>query len=42
VLKNNIWMENKHRTWWRKCTDESVCLCTQMSGSNLIEGIWCG
>jgi len=29
---------NKHRTWWRKCTDERACLCTQMSGSNLIEG----
>jgi len=22
--------------------DESACLCTQMSGSNLIEGIRCG
>ena len=32
----------KHRIWWRKCTDESACLCTQMSGSNLIEGFWCG
>jgi len=33
---------NKHRTWWRKCTDERACLCTQMSGSHLTEGIWCG
>ena len=24
-----------------KCTGESACLCTQMSGSNLSEGIWC-
>jgi len=21
---------------------EIGCLCTQMSGSNLVEGIWCG
>jgi len=21
---------NKHRTWWRKCTDERACQCTQM------------
>jgi len=21
---------NKRRTWWRKCTSESACLCTQM------------
>jgi len=33
---------NKHRTWWRKCTAESACPCTQMKGLNLIEGIWCG
>jgi len=26
----------------KKCTDESASLCTQMTGSNLIEGIWCG
>jgi len=26
---------NKRRTWWRKCTGESACLCAQMSGSNL-------
>jgi len=25
VRKTNI-----HRTWWRKCTDESARLCTQM------------
>jgi len=21
---------NKRRTWWRKCTGETACLCTQM------------
>jgi len=21
---------NERRTWWRKCTGESTCLCTQM------------
>jgi len=21
---------NERRTWWRKCTGESACLCTQM------------
>jgi len=21
---------NQRRTWWRKCTGESTCLCTQM------------
>jgi len=24
----------------KKYTDESACLCAQMSGSNIIEGIW--
>jgi len=33
---------NKHRPWWNKCADERPCLCTQMSGWNLTEGIWCG
>jgi len=36
VLKNNSWRSNKDnekktnegRTWWRKCTGESACLCT--------------
>jgi len=53
VLRNNSWTSNKHnekktkktnehRTWWRKCTGETACLCTQMSGSNLSEGFWCG
>ena len=32
---------NERRTL-RKCTGESACLCTQMSGSNLSEGNWCG
>jgi len=27
---STIRKKNKHRTWWRKCTDESACLCTQM------------
>jgi len=34
VLKNNTWKlvstirkTNKHGTWWRKCTNESACLC---------------
>jgi len=33
-LKNNTWKlvstirkTNKHGTWWRKCTNESACLC---------------
>jgi len=26
---------NKHRRWWSKFTDESSCLYTQISGSNL-------
>jgi len=26
----------------KKGTSESACLCAQMSGSNLSEGIWCG
>jgi len=26
---------NKHTAWWRKCADESACVCIQMSGSNL-------
>jgi len=26
---------SKQRTWWSKLTDESACLCTQMSGLNL-------
>ena len=33
---------NKHKPRWRKCIEESACQCTQMSGSNLIEGLWCG
>jgi len=27
---NTFRKTNKHRTWWRKCTDERACLCTQM------------
>ena len=49
VLRNNSWTSNGHnekknkktserRTWWRICTGETACLCTQMSGSNLSEG----
>jgi len=25
----------ERRTWWRKCTGETACLCTQTNGSNL-------
>jgi len=25
-----IRQRNKHRTWWRKCTNERACLCTQI------------
>ena len=39
---NTMRKTNKHITWGRKCTDESACLCKQMSGPNLVEGIWCG
>ena len=37
--KNKNKKTNEHRTWWRKYTGETACLCTQMSGSNLSEGI---
>jgi len=39
---NTVSKTNKHRTRWRKFTDENACLCTQKSRSNLIEGIQYG
>ena len=41
IMKRKTKKTNERRTWWRKCTGETACLCTQMSGSNLSEGFWC-
>ena len=53
VLRNNSWTSNKHNEKKNKKRmnvehgEENVqakphALCTQMSGSNLSEGFWCG
>jgi len=28
---------NKHRIWWKKCTDESTCLCTRDERSHIFQ-----
>ena len=42
IMETKTKKTNERRTWWRNCTGETACLCTQMSGSNLSEGFLCG